>query len=680
MKKHTSVPRSARRSPPRPGSGTDRCRVCVERVTPAVDEGRFSIKRVVGEDVVVEADVFADGHDVVSCVVRFKRTDQRAWRETPMAPLGNDRWRGTFTVPEVGRYAYRVEGWIDSFTTWHRDLEKRAEADTTTPVDLHIGAGLLHDAARRATGAHRRALQRCAAVLAAARDDHMPLDQALNPSLVALARRYPDRTHARQSEPALTVLVERPRAGFSAWYEMFPRSCGPAPDRHGTLRDCIDRLDYVASMGFDVLYLPPVHPIGLAHRKGRNNAPTAETGDVGSPWAIGSPAGGHTAIHPELGTLDDFDALVHAARDRGLEIALDIAFQCSPDHPWVTNHPAWFRQRPDGSIQYAENPPKKYQDIYPIDFDTDDWRHLWAALCEVFLFWAAHDVRIFRVDNPHTKPFRFWEWVIDRVRRVYPDAIFLAEAFTRPKVMYELAKSGFSQSYTYFTWRNTKAELTEYFTELTETEVREFFRPNLWPNTPDILHEYLQYGGRPAFMTRVVLAATLGANYGIYGPAFELFEHEAREAGSEEYRDSEKYEIRARNLDHEWTLRPLITRLNQARRDNPALQRSDGLQFHPSDNDQLLCYSKVTADGSNAVVVVVNLDYAHTQSGWVTLDLAEIGLEETETYQMHDLVSEARYLWQGRRNYVELNPHELPAHVFRIRRRTRTEKSFDYFQ
>ena len=679
MKDDTSAPGSARQARPRPGSATDRRRVCVERVTPTIDGGRFPIKRVAGEDVVIEADVFADGHDVVSCVVRFKPARQRTWRETPMEPLGNDRWRGGFHVDDVGRYVYTVEGWMDPFATRRRDLEKRVEAGSVTPADFHIGAALIDDATRRAPRPHRRALERRAAVLAAAREDDLPVEHALDPRLAVLAGRYPNRALATRLEPELTVVVERPRARCSAWYEMFPRSCAPAPGRHGTLRDCIDRLDYVASMGFDVLYLPPVHPIGHTHRKGKNNAPVADTDDVGSPSAIGSPAGGHTAIHAELGTLEDFDALVRAARDRGLEVGLDIAFQCSPDHPWVTTYPSWFRRRPDGSIQYGENPPKKYQDIYPIDFDTDDWRSLWSALRDVFLFWAARDVRIFRVDNPHTKPFRFWEWVIDQVRRVYPDAIFLAEAFTRPTVMYELAKGGFSQSYTYFTWRNTKTDLTEYFTELTQTEVREFFRPNLWPNTPDILHEYRQCGGRPAFSTRIVLAATLGANYGLYGPAFELCEHEAREPGSEEYRDSEKYQIRYRDLDNEWTLRPLITRLNQARRDNPALQHDRGLHFHALDNDLLLCYSKTTPDGSNAIVVIVNLDHAHTQSGWVTLDLAAIGLLDTDAFQMHDLISEARYLWQGNRNYVQLNPHELPAHVFRVRRRTRTEQNFDYF-
>jgi starch synthase (maltosyl-transferring) len=432
-------------------------------------------------------------------------------------------------------------------------------------------------------------------------------------------------------------------------------------------------------MGFDVLYLPPIHPIGYSHRKGKNNVIHAAPGDPGSPWAIGSGAGGHKAIHPELGKLEDFHRLMAEARDYGIEIALDLAFQCTPDHPYVSQHPEWFRHRPDGSIQYAENPPKKYQDIYPLHFETERWRELWRELESVALFWIEQGVRIFRVDNPHTKPFPFWEWLIQGIHKEYPEVIFLAEAFTRPKVMRRLAKLGFSQSYTYFAWRNTKWELTEYFTELMQTEVREYLRPNLWPNTPDILTEYLQFGGRPAFMARLVLAATLGANYGIYGPAFELGEHRAREAGSEEYLDSEKYQIRNWDLQNPESLKDFIARINRIRKDNPALQSDGGLRFHEIDNDQMICYSKETEERENIIVVVVNLDPHHIQSGRVRLLFEDLDLERGRSHQFHDLLTDSRYLWQGRQNTVELNPHVVPAHIFRLRRRVRREQDFDYF-
>ena len=493
------------------------------------------------------------------------------------------------------------------------------------------------------------------------------------------AARYPDRTRAVTWPVELRVSVDRERARYSSWYELFPRSCSPNAGVHGTFADCAACLPYVAAMGFDVLYLPPIHPIGREQRKGRNNTLVTAADDVGSPWAIGAAEGGHTAVHPQLGTLGDFRTLLARASERGLEIALDIAFQCAPDHPWVKSHPRWFRWRPDGTVQYAENPPKKYQDIYPFDFESDDWQALWQALLEVFLFWCGEGVRIFRVDNPHTKPFPFWEWVIGRIRSEHPDVIFLSEAFTRPKVMHRLAKLGFTQSYTYFTWRNTKQELVEYFTELSSAPGREYFRPNCWPNTPDILSEYLQVGGQPAFMARVVLAATLCANYGIYGPAFVLMEHSPREAGSEEYLDSEKYELRQWDLARQDNLAEFIGRINAARRDNEALHHDWRLRFFPVDNDQLICYAKSTENLDNIVVAVVNLDPAHPQSGWVDLDLDHLGVDAATAYQMHDLLSGARYLWNGRRNFVLLDPARSPAHIFRLRRRVHSEHDFDYF-
>jgi starch synthase (maltosyl-transferring) len=475
------------------------------------------------------------------------------------------------------------------------------------------------------------------------------------------------------------VVVDRERARFSTWYELFPRSASDAPGRHGTFDDVIARLPYVARLGFDVLYLPPIHPVGRERRKGPNNTLAAGPDDVGSPWAIGAREGGHKAVHPALGDIAGFRRLVGAARDAGIEIALDIAFQCAPDHPYVDAHPAWFRRRPDGSVQYAENPPKKYQDIYPFDFESPDWAGLWRELEGVFEYWIAEGVRIFRVDNPHTKAFAFWEWVIGEIRRRHDDVLFLAEAFTRPKVMHRLAKAGFSQSYTYFSWRNTKRELTTYFEELAHGPGAEYFRPNCWPNTPDILPEFLQLGGPPAFRVRLVLAATLAASYGVYGPAFELMEHVAREPGSEEYLDSEKYQLRHWDLDRTDSLAPLIERINRVRHENPALQSNRGLRFHDTDSDALLCYSKQSDDGTNIVLAVVNLDPHHVQSGWVTLDLDALDLDATVPYQMHELMTGARYLWSGARNFVRLDPAGAPAQLFLVRRRVRTERDFDYF-
>jgi starch synthase (maltosyl-transferring) len=656
-----------------------RRRAIISGVRPELDCGRFAIKRTTGESVVVEADVFADGHDAIACLLLYKKDDASRWEEAEMTSLPNDRWKGEFTVGEMGRYVYTLEAWVDTFRTWRRDFVKRVEAEQDVGVDLLIGAALLEDAAARAEGPDRERLLGWANAL---RDDSDPRQRqvlALSEEIPACAMRYPDRRLATRYEKELPVVVDRPKARFSAWYEFFPRSCSPEPGRRGTFRDAETRLDYAASMGFDVVYLPPIHPIGKSFRKGRNNATIAEPDDVGSPWAIGSEEGGHTAIDPELGTIKDFERFLEKASGLGLEVAIDIAFQCSPDHPYTREHPAWFRRRPDGTIQYAENPPKKYQDIYPLEFETEDWSALWEELTAVVRFWIGKGIRIFRVDNPHTKAFPFWERLIGEVKRDCPETIFLAEAFTRPKVMYRLAKLGFTQSYTYFAWRNTRQELTDYFTELTKSDIREFFRPNLWPNTPDILPEYLQFGGRPAFIARLVLAATLGASYGIYGPAFELSENRALRPGSEEYLDSEKYQLRQWDIDNPWSLRELITRVNQARRENPALQSDWSLQFHDVDNEKLICYSKSTRDYSNVILVVVNLDPSHTHSGWVTLNLKALGLDERHPYQVHELLGDSRFLWTGPRNYVELNPQAAPAHVFRIRRKIRTERDFDYF-
>ena len=658
-------------------SDQGRSRVVIENVKPEIDCGRFPAKRTVGESMTVEADIFADGHDALSALLLYRKDGVSRWTDIPMQPLVNDRWRGAFEVQEIGDHYYTVQAWVDRFKTWRQGLAKKVEAAQDVAVDLLAGAEIVELAAMRAAAEDRKSLNHFSAILRG--DPSAAIHSGLDEALAALMEKYPDRRWAATYDKELRVNVERSKARFSTWYELFPRSSAAAPDKHGTLRDCQERLPYIAGMGFDVLYLPPIHPIGYSFRKGKNNALAAQPDDVGSPWAIGAKEGGHKSIHPQLGSLVDFKRLVTEAKKFDIEIALDIAFQCTPDHPYVMEHPEWFRKRADGSIQYAENPPKKYQDIYPLDFECDSWAELWKELKSVILFWCEQGVRIFRADNPHTKAFPFWEWIIGEVKKDYPDALFLAEAFTRPKVMYRLAKLGFSQSYTYFTWRNTKPELTQYFTELTRTELSDFFRANLWPNTPDILTEYLQFGGRPAFMTRLVLAAMLGASYGIYGPAFELCENVAREPGSEEYLDSEKYEIKHWDLEKPGSLRELIARVNRIRRENRALQSDRNLRFYPVDNPEIICFGKSTDDLSNVIVVAVNLDPHHTQSGWVELPAEELGLNPQQTFQMHELLTDARYLWQGKRNYVQLDPDSVPAQIFRVRPRIRREQDFDYF-
>jgi starch synthase (maltosyl-transferring) len=656
-----------------------RRRVIIESISPEIDGGRFPAKRTIGDTVVVEADIFADGHDAIAAALLYRPEEATDWQESPMSLLVNDRWGGEFTVSQLGRYRYAIQAWVDHWETWRGDLIKRIQANNETDVDYLIGANLIDAAAARAKGADAGWLRGQAQTLRVSQDLESRRRDATTSALNDVMRSYPDRRFASESDRELVIVVDPVRARFSAWYELFPRSASPDPSRHGTFADCEARLPYIADMGFDVLYLPPIHPIGEMFRKGKNNAVNAEPGDVGSPWAIGSAEGGHKSILPQLGTLEDFRHLVASAEKHGIQIALDLAFQVAPDHPYIRTHEDWFRKRPDGTIQYAENPPKKYQDIYPFEFETPKWLELWLELKSVFTYWIEQGVRIFRVDNPHTKAFPFWAWCITEVKRDHPEVLFLSEAFTRPKIMYRLAKLGFSQSYTYFPWRNAKYEITTYLTELTKTQIREFFRPNQWPNTPDILTEFLQTGGRAGFALRYVLAATLGANYGIYGPAFELLEGRPVRAGSEEYLDSEKYQIRQWHLDAPASLRGLISAVNRVRRDNIALQSDWSLDFHPVDNEQIICYSKRSADGVNLIVVVVNLDPFRTQAGFVTLPLDEFQIEEDSRYQVHDQLSDARYVWTGRRNYVELNPASIPAHIFLIRRRLRGEADFEYF-
>ena len=587
-----------------------------EDVYPEIEGGRFPIKRTVGERVTVRATIFADGHDKIAAAVRYRHVGEDdspagdssgEWSEAPMTLLGNDRWEAEFRVAEQGTYEYTLEAWVDRLATWEHEVEKKRGAGLDVSSEMIEGRVL---------------------------------------------RTRPPREGAATYEKTLSVWVERERARFGAWYEMFPRSCG-------TFEEAAARLPAIAAMGFDVLYLPPIHPIGVAFRKGPNNSLNPGPDDPGSPWAIGSSLGGHTAVEPGLGTIEDFERFVEAARSNGLEIALDIAFQTSPDHPYVREHPEWFRHRPDGTVKYAENPPKKYQDIYPLDFESSAWESLWHELLSVLTFWIDRGVRIFRVDNPHTKPLRFWEWLIREVREQNMDAIFLSEAFTRPAVMKHLAKLGFTQSYTYFTWRNSKAEIVEYFTELTQTEVREYFRPNLFANTPDILHAYLQSGGRPAFEVRLVLAATLGASYGLYS-GFELCENRAAAPGSEEYLDSEKYQIVHRDWDRPGHIKDLVTQVNRIRREQPALQYLWPLAFHETDNDQLLFYSK------SRLMVVVNLDTVHPQHGWIKVPLADWRLPLDLDYRVRDLLSGETYHWRGEWNYVRLDPRERVAHILTI--------------
>ncbi len=651
-------------------------RVWIEELRPQVDGGRFPIKRTVGEKVEVSAYVFADGHDLLQAVLRF-RHGIADWSELPMDLKTDDRWTAEFQVDEVGSYQYTICAWIDHFATWQRDLFKKFQAGQDVASELLEGAVMVEAAALGALAPDDIWLSKLASLLRRVEPREELVARATDADLTAMMLRYPERSRQTVFTPPLLVTVEPQIARFGAWYELFPRSLTSDPAKSGTFRDVERLVPEIVDMGFDVLYLPPIHPIGRTNRKGRNNSLEAGLDDPGSPWAIGAADGGHKAVHPELGSLEDFDRLVIGAREQGLEIALDLAFQCSPDHPYVTEHPEWFRHRPDGTIKFAENPPKKYQDIYPLFFDCNEWRSLWQELKSIVVFWIEHGVKIFRVDNPHTKPLPFWQWLITEVRNDCPGIVFLSEAFTRSRVMYALAKVGFSQSYSYFTWRNSKQELTAYLTELVETEVSEYYRPNFFANTPDILPEYLQFGGRPAFITRLALAATLSASYGIYS-GYELCEN-AAVAGTEEYLHSEKFEIKSRNWENPDNIRAFITRINGIRKDNAALLANNRLAFYSVHNEQLLFYGKSTEDLTNIILVVVNLDPHNVQDGWLEVPLDEFQIKEDEVYQVHELLFDNRFLWHGRKNYVRLDPAESPVQIFLLRRKLRTERDFDYF-
>lgn len=643
-------------------------RVSIENVTPELACGKYSVKRVPGEAVKISADIFADGHDKVDAVILYRiarkgRGKERKWQEAPLKFEGNDHWSGSFTPENIGTYEYTIEAWIDHFSTWQYGLKKKSEDNQPIRTELLIGANLVQEVLPHATPSHQKELKKIIDLLHDEKNEEKAISVALEQRTSDLIYQSRDRSKAHHYDKILSARVERKRAAFSAWYEFFPRSSSPTPGAHGTFKDCENVLPEIAKMGFDVVYFPPVHPIGRSHRKGLNNATTAQPGDPGSPWAIGASEGGHKSLHPELGSFEDFEHLVQKANELGIEIALDFAIQCSPDHPYVKEHPQWFKWRPDGTVQYAENPPKKYQDVLPVNFENDDWKNLWKELKSIVEFWIDKGVRIFRVDNPHTKIFLFWQWCIKEINDKHEGIIFLSEAFTRPRVMEQLAKIGFTQSYTYFTWRNTKTEFIDYLTELTKSEMREYFRPNFWPNTPDILPVSLENQEEPSFLIRVILAATLSSNYGIYGPVFEFGLNEAY-PGKEEYIHSEKYEIKHWEWSKQTKIKEVITVLNKIRNENPALQTTWNIDFLENDNDQILCFTKTEKD--NHLIVAVNLDPHHTQAGWVNVPLERFGMNESEPLPVHDLLTGARYVWQNGSNYVALHPQAIPAHILRV--------------
>lgn len=645
----------------------------IERITPLLDGGRYPVKRIPNDDIVVEADIFKDGHDILQAILKWRKQGSSTWHETPMHPLVNDRWQGVMALSQVGHYEYTIEAWGDTFLSWQDEIKKKVKAALPDLLSEALeGAAIVRKAVARCSDpVDAKYLEKTAKQIANAQGADLR-DLAYDSALTAVMSAYADRSLSTTYGQLLKAWVDRREAAFAAWYEFFPRSAEGKPDSGSTFRECLGRIDDAKAMGFDVIYFPPVHPIGETNRKGPNNTLNAAPGDPGVPYAIGNfrqgvNGGGHKDVAPELGTLEDFDWLVKQIHDRGMEIALDFAINCSPDHPYVAAHPDWFFKRPDGSIKYAENPPKKYEDVYPLNFHCEDWRSLWEELRDVLLFWAKRGVRVFRVDNPHTKPVAFWEWVITEVLAQFPDVIFLSEAFTRPKMMQVLAKVGFTQSYTYFTWRDTKKDLTEYLTELTQTEMADYFRANFFTNTPDILPEFLQKGGRPAFLIRSVLAATLSPVYGIYS-GFELCENTPI-PGKEEYFESEKYQFKGRNWDADGNIKPWITALNHARIENRALQENRNLLFHKAENDQILFYSKITGGRDNIILVAVSLDPFAPQSAWLDVPVELFGWSDGESYEVHDLLSGGRFLWTGRRNYVALDPQIRPAHVFKVRRR-----------
>ena len=643
--------------------------VVIENLWPLIEGGRYPIKRTPGEEVSVYADIFKEGHDIVRAVVKWRPHGEKKWQEAPMTTIGEDRWNGRFTVGPVGFTEFTIESWNDDFASWVEEIGKKVKGGALSLASEALeGAALIRNAAIRAgrDASVHELLKSAEAIASSGGETVALLAMATDPDLGLLMARWPDRSLATSYAPIQRVRVDRSASAFSAWYEFFPRSAEGMGDRGSTFRQCLERIEDAKAMGFDVIYFPPIHPIGITARKGANNSLDCKPGEPGVPYAIGGPAGGHCEIEPELGTLADFDWLLGEIRSRGMEVALDFALNCSPDHPYVKDHPEWFFHRPDGTIKYAENPPKKYEDVYPLNYHNPDWKSLWNELRDVLLFWAQRGVRIFRVDNPHTKPVAFWEFAIAEVQAKFPDVIFLSEAFTRPKMMRSLAKAGFTQGYTYFTWRNSRPEIETYFNELTGSEMHEYFRPNLFPNTPDILPFYLQEGGRPAFMIRAVLAATLSGVYGIYS-GFELCENAAL-PGREEYLNSEKYQFKGRDWNAPGNIKPLITRLNAIRSENPALQQTNHLTFCGSDNSSILFYLKKSSDGASMVMVIVTTDFRNVQSGWIEVPTGDLGIAGDSGYQIEDLLTGEVFSWRGSRNFVSLDPSRRVAHILRIQR------------
>jgi len=639
-------------------------RVILEHLTPEVEGGRFYTKRIVGETLQVEIDLFADGHDVVNGHLLYRMAKTRKWHPVQLRHLGNDRWAGAIELDQEGMLEYKVQGWVDYALNWQHQIEKKAKDGQNVSVELADGLPYLDHLIKKTKGDPKKEVKKWRKALTDAKQYDEVVEWAIGPALHALLLAHPQKQFMTEY-PTRQVSVDRKKAGFSTWYELFPRSASSTEGQHGTFKDVEALLPRVVEMGFDTLYMPPIHPIGRINRKGKNNSTTAEAGEPGSCWGVGADEGGHTAIHPELGNLKDFKRLIKAAGKAGIEVAMDIAFQCTPDHPWVKEHPQWFRWRSDGSVQYAENPPKKYQDILPIYFETEDWKNLWQALLEVVTYWMEQGVRVFRIDNPHTKPYRFWEWLIAEVKKIDHGVIFLSEAFSRPAVMHQLAKCGFTQSYSYFTWRQNKHEFAQYMQDLTTGPGREYFRANFWPNTPDILPWHLQTSNEAVYALRYFLAATLNSNVGIYGPVFEQIVH-AAVPGKEEYLDSEKYEVRHWDWEKRNKLTHVITKVNQARKDNPALQDMYNYQPCKVENEQLMAWFKQDAKSRNSLLMVANFDPHYTQSGWVQTPLDQLGIEAGTSFTVHDLISGNSYLWDQEWNFVELNPLALPFHLFRI--------------
>lgn len=635
-------------------------RVIIENVQPQLDGGRYPTKRTVGERVEVTADIFGDGHDHIRAEVLYKKAGEKEWQTVEMQHRGNDSWQGSFTCTEQVSYLFTIQAWVDHFETWYDGFKKKAEAKVPVELELMEGAELL----RRLANDKNQELSKLALQFDDKSKYQQNIETVLNHSFAEIVHRFPLRDFETRLDKEFTVIVEFKKALFSTWYELFPRSAS-LEGKHGTFKDVIKLLPRISAMGFDVLYLPPIHPIGKLNRKGKNNSVHAQSDEPGSPWAIGSDEGGHKSIHPQLGALDDYKQLIEEAKKLNIDIALDLAYQCAPDHPYVKEHPDWFKQRPDGSIQYAENPPKKYQDIYPFNFECDDWQGLWNELLSVILYWVEQGVQIFRVDNPHTKPIPFWEWAIAETHKLHPDVIFLAEAFTRPKVMSALGKAGFTQSYTYFTWRVSKDELIGYMNELVFGSSRNFFRPNFWPNTPDILPYHLQHQGENIFILRLALAATLSSNYGIYGPAYEFYENVPVQ-GKEEYMNSEKYELKKHDWKKTNRMTDIISIINKARHEHPALQSTFNIHFCEIGDSNLIAYLKITDDLSDIVLVVVNLDPNHSHSSYLQLPKSVLQLTDKINVKLHDMMTGEHYTWTQEWNYVELNPHKIPFHLFSV--------------